>query len=323
MASHTSESDMVEDEIGELLFEYEWDVDAPRVNQLGFFDHRSRSPSPSPKPFDGDKHQTLSEGTVLGSKFRARLQGPTFGKYYEKPACLLVISINFKPKSYSGALRFRDATVEVELGSGTGVVKNSPSNSLQVVKIYPEYEEGPVKSSLEEFDFKIEGNAIPLGTATMGPSIGYSVSRPREGRRRIHGSIEGEGDLENLVEWKLEENRVAGDGIPEHCKFALIVRYPENEVFHMTMRIKATTGAGLGVTGRGGNPIYFPPSMHNQLENVDEPIREPRVTDRTAAGEAAQSSLSGTSSSRVLETIDLQVLTDTSRTLRQSTKLKK
>ena len=56
-----------------------------------------------------------------------------------------------------------------------------------------------------------------------GPNIGYSMSRERAKRWRIHGTFKDEA--QRVVEWKLEENNSTGDGVPPSCLFALVVRW--------------------------------------------------------------------------------------------------
>ena len=179
-------------------------------------------------------------------------------------------------------LRFREATVEVQVYPGKGtdadesVAGHEADGWPTIVDWHPRYAEGPAKTMFEKFNISIEGDAIPLaGGMSFGPNIGYSLSREREARRRIHGTLEG--DAARVVEWRLEENSSTGDGIPPTCDVALLVRWPSAASFHLRMRVRAITLAGIPVIGRNVRALYFTPdtasASHGGLI-----VRSPEIT---------------------------------------------
>ena len=169
-------------------------------------------------------------------------------------------------------LRFRDAVIEVQVKPGKGngtdaaVQKSNDSHSTsdaarkgpKFVAWYPDYLEGPAKTTLESFNVSTDSSAIlpAFGGPAIGPNVGYSMSRERVKRRIIHGTIEDE--MQRVLEWKLEENKTTGDGIPPAYSFAFVVKLDlEEEGFHIKMGIRAVTVAGIPVVGKHTGAIYF------------------------------------------------------------------
>lgn len=195
-------------------------------------------------------------------------------------------------------LRFRDAVIEVRVGPGRGdqesttanndliaddVARQAGGSNPKITAFHPTYAEGPAKSTLEKFNISIEGDAIPLpGGPSLGPNIGYSMSRERAKRRRIHGTFEDEA--QRVVEWKLEENNSTGDGVPPSCLFALVVRWDgdgEEGVeagFHVKMYIRAVTVAGIPVIGKDTGAVYFAPGSR-----IDSTVVDPAVSKALTA----------------------------------------
>ena len=261
--------DAKENEAGDLLIEIPLEINTSRANDLGLFDRKASEPAPS-KPFQHDASQFLTQGASLGSKLQSRLKLVRFGQHTGSLACLLVLSIDFKPKSYTGVLRFRDAVVEVQVQPGKG--DEGPENASvadaqrddgkrepKIVAWHPGYLEGPAKSILESFNISLDTSTIPpaFGGPAIGPDLGYSMSRERVKRRIIHGTIEDE--KQRVLEWKLEENKTAGDGIPPACNFAFVVKVDKEEGFHVKLGIRAVTVAAIPVIGKNTGAIYFAP----------------------------------------------------------------
>ena len=254
---------------GGILIEVPLEVNVSRSNELGLFDRTPTPPTPS-KPFQPDASHILTKGSSLGSKLQSRLKLVRSGRQSTSDGCLIVLDVNFKPKSYTGALRFRDAVVTVTLHSGKAdnvVSDNEASTQLpadstkepRIVKWHPEFLEGPAKNTLESYNISLDTSSIPpaFGAPSIGPNPGYSMSRERPKRRIIHGTIEDEE--QRILEWKLEENKSAGDGIPPSCKFAFVTLLNKAVGFSVLLGIRAITVAGLPVVGKNTGAIYFPP----------------------------------------------------------------
>ena len=263
------EMDAKDDEDGDLVIQIPLEINTSRINDLGLFDRKSSQPAPS-KPFQHDANQLLTQGAFLGSMLQSRLKLVRFGQYSGSPACLVVLSIDFKPKSYTGVLRFRDAIVEVQVQPGIGDEgAENTGNAYErhddgkkeprIVTWHPGYLEGPAKSTLESFNISLDTSTIPpaFGAPAVGPSFGHSMSRERVKRRIIHGTIEDE--KQRVLEWKLEENKSAGDGIPPACNFAFVVKVDKKEGFHVKLGIRAVTVAALPVIGKNTGAIHFAP----------------------------------------------------------------
>ena len=146
------------------LVEFDLEVNSSRLNELGVFD---RKQSTAAEQFDHERRQLLTDGHSLGSKMQSRLNLVKFGKHTGGNGCLVVLSIDFKPRSSTGVLRFRDATVEVQVGPGRGqdvqdAQKQTPYDKRgpRIVAFDPHYAEEPAKNTLQKFNISIEGNAI-------------------------------------------------------------------------------------------------------------------------------------------------------------------
>lgn len=270
------------DEAGELLIEVPLEVNTSRASHLGLLDCKASASAPS-KAFRPDSNQLLTQGASLGSKLQSRLKLVRFGRHSGSPACLLLLSIDFKPKSYTGVLRFRDATIEVQVQPGKG--GESPENistadtqrddgkkEPTIVAWHPGYLEGPAKSILEKFNFSVDTSAIPaaFGAPVPSPGFGYSMSRERVKRRIIHGTIEDE--KQRVLEWRLEENKGSGDGIPPACKFAFIVKVELGQGFRVKLGFKAITVAAIPVIGKNTGAIYFAPDQFADSTAADTDI---------------------------------------------------
>lgn len=171
-------------------------------------------------------------------------------------------------------LRFRDAVIEVWVkpgksdGTDADVQKSNDSHGTsdaarkgpKFVAWHPDYLKGPAKTTLERFNISIDSSTIPpaFGGRAIGPNVRYSMSRERVKRRIIHGTIEDE--MQRILEWKLEENKTTGDGIPPACSFAFLVKLDmeEEEGLHIKMGIRAIMVAGIPViVGKNTGAIYF------------------------------------------------------------------
>lgn len=245
----------------ELLIERDLEQDTSVQNDLGIFNQKSRPPSTL---FDHERPHILADGHSLSAKLQSQLKLVKFGTCAGGSGCLILIGIDFMPKSSSGILRSRTATVEVQVGPGKGEEVQDSNQRIpydkkgpRIVAWDPHYEEGPAKSTLQQFNISIEGDAIPIGPASLGPKIGYSMSRERVKRRRIHGTREGE--LDRVIQWKLEENNSAGDGVPPLCKFAFVVRWENDTNFYLKMSMRATTVGGMPIIGKDTGAVYFTP----------------------------------------------------------------
>ena len=310
--------DAKDDEDGSLLIEIPLEVNTSRINDLGLFDRKASQSAPS-KPFQHDANQLLTQGASLGSKLQSRLKLVRFGQHTGSPACLIVLSIDFKPKSYTGVLRFRDAVVEVHVQPGKGhedaentgsTVENNDEDDggkkePKIVAWHPGYLEGQAKSILESFNISLDTSAIPpaFGAPAIGPSTGYSMSRERVKRRIIHGTIEDE--KQRVLEWKLEENKSTGDGIPPACKFAFIAKVDAKEGFHVKLGIRAVTVAAIPVIGKNTGAIHFAPGKF-----VDSLVSDAGMMNAWASATKNQVSAENENKEIDLTKIDLATMTE-------------
>lgn len=310
------------DGAGDLLIEIPLEVNTSRANDLGLFDRKASEPIPS-KPFQHDASQLLTQGASLGLKLQSRMKLVRFGGHTGSAACLLLLSIDFKPKSYTGVLRFRDAVVEVQVqpGKGDDGLENTSTTNAQgddgkdepkIVAWYPGYLEGPAKSTLESFNISIDTSTIPpaFGAPAIGPDFGYSMSRERVKRRIIHGTIEDE--KQRVLEWKLEENKTAGDGITPACRFAIVIKFNKEEGFHVKLGIRAVTVAAIPVIGKNTGAIYFAPGKFTNSLAAD-------VDTLNAWTSAVKSQVSTDENQEIdLAQVDLAVLTQAEEMIKKT-----
>ncbi|MCJ1224378.1 hypothetical protein MMC12_001023 [Toensbergia leucococca] len=272
-------------ELLEPLIECDLHLNSPRLDELGVFDRKKPLPS---EQFDHERGQLLTDGYSLGSKLQSRLKLVQFGRHTGGNGCLVLVSIDFTPKSSSGVLRFREATVKIEVGRGKGEEPQDSKKKVpfdkrepRIVAWEPHYAEGPAKTTLQKFNIAIEGDAIPIGPVSLGPNLGYSMSRERVKKRTIHGTLEG--CLDRILEWKLEENNSAGDGIPPLCNFAIVVRWEDDASFYLRMNMRAVTVGGIPVIGRNTGAVYFTPDSCINSTIMD-PVTAKALTSAISGG---------------------------------------
>lgn len=302
----------VHDEGEGPLLAYKLQVEDDEREQLS-----SLRKAPTPITYDSARQQCLAEGELGQSGFNARLKKVTFGTYLTQPACLIFITVNFQPSSPQGFRRFRKAVVELQFDDDDDdeVLKVAKVDSKRyrgplVAKVYPEVIVGRVTTAMEEYGFQLAA-PLPAGLSG-GPSIGYSLSSPREGARLINGSPRG--DPERRAVWTIHENSVAKDGIYPLCNIAT---YEELRNFKLAVSIKATTFAGISIVGKGPSSILFiPGSEFNRL-----PTTTSQSMTNLSGGSLSVSqktfvpSAMTSVSSRDLEQDDLEALTGMSKML--------
>lgn len=259
--------------------------DPNRKDQLFSF-RREPAPPSTVQSYRPSEQQLLREGKLGESQFSARLQQVKFGRFKGEAACLIVVRLDFAPRN-SGWFRFRNATVEVEFeefGDGGGDGRNGDDDNDDdnddddddddeeeddyagplVLKYYPDLIRGHIQTAAETYGIRVHAN-VPAPIEVGGISAEWGISTPREGLHLVHGRLVG--SPETRVKWTMNENEITKSGIYEQPRFAVVVRYPEERGFVMTLGVKATTYAGLAVMGKGGSKIKF---TKGKPKKVDE-----------------------------------------------------
>ena len=120
---------------------------------------------------------------------------------------------------------------------------------------------GHIQTAAETYGLGFEVPISPPGLGA-GISASWNITAPREGLHLIQGRLMG--NPESRVSWIMNENEVSKGGIYEQPMFAVVVRHTHDRPFRMMLTIKATTCAGLPVTGKGGARIMFNPASAYQ-----------------------------------------------------------
>lgn len=247
------------DDIGPTL-RLSLEEDLNRKDQL--FSFRKDNAAPVPAAFRPDEQQLLQQGKLGESEFSARLQKAVFGSYEGRPACLVLIQVNFCPKNRSW-FRFRNAVVELGFGDHTRDEEDSGEeyHGPIVRKFYPEAIRGHIQTAAERYGIAF---SVPIAPTAAGLSAEVSLNRPKEGLHLIHGVLAG--SPETRVKWKITENEVSRGGIIETPKLCVILRHTERS-FDMSLKMKATTYGGVPIIGKGGSQITItPPSTTQSIE---------------------------------------------------------
>ena len=308
-------SNSITDEDSGPLLTYSLEPDDGPQEQL--FSFRRASPPPAPKAYDPNRQQRLTEGELGESRFDARLRQVTFGTYRSHPACLLVLNVNFQPSNMKRWFRFRDATVDIEFDDDDEVAaEEAGKDNYQVpfvVKFYPEVIYGKVQTAMEQYGFEFSV-PLPPPISGGGPSVSYSLARPREGAHLINGSMWG--DPERRVMWKVSENETDKKGISPLCRLAVVVRLAGHRKFKMVAN-KATTIAGVAMVGKGAAPISFAPILWNSQGSMSagQPMAGLQRGSLSVEQKTFVPQTLGPSIPRDLEQEDLEALTEMSKML--------
>lgn len=253
------------DDLGPIL-RLSLEEDINRKDQLfSLRKDTSRNSAPAQKAFRASEQQLLQQGKLGESEFSGRLQKVVFGLYEGFPACLVLIQVNFCPKS-RGWFRFRDAVVELAFEEDREHDQEQEQEQEYdgpiIRKFYPELIRGHVQTAAEKYGISF---SVPIPPTTAAVSAEWSVNRPKEGLHLIHGALAG--DPETRVKWRINENKVSRGGIFESPKLCVILRHKERK-FAMSLSMKATTYGGLPIVGKGGSRITFTPPWKKTQENI-------------------------------------------------------
>ncbi|KAH0563273.1 hypothetical protein GP486_002158 [Trichoglossum hirsutum] len=123
-----------------------------------------------PQEYSPPQADLLTEGDLRGAYFSARIVKVIFATFDTKPACLLLIELNFQVSARGVLHRFRDATVEVEFaydGQPTGTEQAAVGPT--VLKFAPEAEQGPPTFG---------ARASTYGIGRMGGTMTFVVVHP-------------------------------------------------------------------------------------------------------------------------------------------------
>lgn len=257
-----------EQELDGPLLSFPLVEDVKRKDQL-FGGRMGRLAPPStPKPYRPSQNQLLGEGKGWQSEITARLNKVIFGTFKGKTACLVMVQVNFAPKS-RGFFRFRNAKVELGFEDKEDGKEHKEDDEddddddddddsdddeqLLVLKIDPEHIRGHIQTAAVTYGVTIGGTAPP--PVPVGVSGAWRFSAPREGQHLVHGLKMG--DPERGVKWIINENEISKSGIFELAKFAVIVRYREERGFVMKLSMEATTHLGGALKSKGGSRISF------------------------------------------------------------------
>lgn len=263
-----------EQELDGPLLSFSLVEDVNRKDQL--FGGRKSAPPSTPKPYRASQKQLLGEGKGWQSEITARLNKVIFGTFEGKTACLVMVQVNFAPKSH-GFFRFRNATVELgfeDKGDGKEHKDEDDEDDddddddddsdddeqLLVRKFDPEHIRGHIQTAAVKYGITIGGTAPP--PVPIGVSGSWTLSAPRQGQHLVHGRLAGVP--ERQVKWTINENEISKSGIHELAKFAVIVRYREERGFVMTLRMGAESHIGGAVKSKGGSKIAFTKGKKHQ-----------------------------------------------------------
>ena len=259
-----------DDKEGGLILSFQLEEDLDRKDQLFSF-RQEKKPIVTAKAYKPTEQQLLQEGKLGDSEFSARLQKVNFGTFKGRPACLLVVQVDFVPKKNRGWFRFRNATVEIKFENIEQSVDVSTANDSDeeedyhgpvVCKFDPGLIRGHIQTAAEAYNIQLQVPLAPVSGAAA--SAGWSVTSPKEGLHLVHGRLMG--DPPTSVKWVMNENEVSRSGIYEQPTFAIIVRHEPGSPFAMTVNIKATTYGGIPVKGKRGSRITLKPPKEDQRD---------------------------------------------------------
>lgn len=312
-----------EQELTGPSLDFELVEDLSRQNQLG----KPPPPPVKPKHYRPNERQLLQEGKRAGAEIYARLERVEFGTFKGETACLVVVQVDFAPKSGS-FFRFRSAEVEVRFEEEERIRKENEDedevdededdeddeDGLLVLNHDPKLIRGHIQTIAETLGITVAPNIAASAITVGGVSADWRVSSSQEAQHLVHGRLLG--ILPRGVKWTINENEASKSGLYQQPIFAVIVRYREKRGFVMTLTMKATTFAWLAVKGKEGSRIKFTGGKERQGK-----AGRPHKMSGLVGGSIASGGKTWTAgkdsepSQQLLEELDLESLTGMKATL--------
>lgn len=211
-------------------------------------------------------HKEFWDAGVIGM-----INNVSWGKYHEKPACLIAFS--FSLKSGDHALRFRNANVKItfERHPSSAPEQDSPSvRAFAPRKIF-----GIPTKETKSLTFDAELSAqVPVGPVEVGPtsSIGEKLTYEKNHRFEIIGNFwaSKNGSDWDIVYWDAKENRKAKHGIPDRLNLGVIVS--ADGPFQAIVEVTVDTPLNIfGFSWSEESPVPFYPGVRKGAS--------PRVND--------------------------------------------
>lgn len=185
---------------------------------------------------------------IAHSRVRASLKRPLrLCKYFGAPACLMVLEIQISDttqyRQIRRLLRFKSVDVTAEFEDADGEFEMTP----EIVMFCPEAFTGNptvVQHAISRNIGVRIGTPAGLGVeaaANMGGQHNTEFSQSCQ--VKILGGTVRNGDKAMIVKWQVKENTALRQGVPEHLKFVIAVRYHVQRAF--TMRLNFTANLGF------------------------------------------------------------------------------
>lgn len=255
-------------------------VNSDVVKQLwGPFSRRkdeSQSQAAQPVDYTPDGEPVLSEKELQNknARFIARLIKAKFSTYNGRPACLIVIDVDFQVFLSGIQYRFIRATARLDFEDGEAI---PVADRAPVINDFaPRLRQGQrsstgMRTRTMGFEASLPGGIMGNSFGAI-PRAGYMVKEKalRTGYQTIHGSKLGDSS----VVWSITEDPISQSGIPKVCKMAVVARYSENRPFVTSLHISATAWSGLPVKGKT-TPIIFNPAVHTSNIPQQPPHQPP------------------------------------------------
>jgi hypothetical protein len=239
----------------------------------------------APQLYQPDEEQLLVEGQGGIRRqldAQARLQKVVFGQISGRPACLILLSVDFTKGAY---LRETDRFISADVTAEFSPVVDSPiRGTVAVNDFYPRVSRGYIqtRSSTTEYHLSFPNTALGGG----GPSYTHSSSNPGiESQHIIHGLRKGKSG--NRILWLLRENANTRSGLCLNITLAVTVTYSAGQEFQVTADIKATTSLLTPISKKSLYPIILRPgeTATSGMDNL--------LVHRTLIVEAGSLSASG------------------------------
>lgn len=183
--------------------------------------------------------QPFSVEFIRASKVATTVTRARYGKFDGKTACLLVLRCNFIP-DYQVRFKFVEIQLKVVRAEASSIITYRPHTW------HGRSAELPVKQSSG-----IGGKLGGFGgreDAGMGAGLEQNFQERTEVKRaHIYSVLEG-----STVTWRLDENEVRREGIPNPFTPALIVETPGKFSIRVTYHANLSKSADL----RGQNPAH-------------------------------------------------------------------
>ena len=192
-------------------------------------------------PEENHEDDGISELVISRSHMLVRLRSVQSGVYGDFNAALIIFDVTFQP-SAPDRYRFKSARFDVTFQGQKEILPYS--STPQILSFAPVWATGEITQEKRDWTFTT-GVTASVPSVPLVPGLNLSVSTSKTYTTDHKMVIQGASRPPSKpfrVWWTLNEKKLAKEGLPHNCAFAVIVSY--DGPFFATVKSEAQVGSG-------------------------------------------------------------------------------